>query len=181
MTSGDEVLWEKIKGYVSLNPAVLVIGGGSEFFRDILKPSRFETINPDSKSSYRCDLNYSVTHLFPYREFHVIINTGASALVFNQYQLFKTIHDCCRYGGLMVHTVLWTGWLDSAYYTYQPGFFRDLAEANEYETVTMFAYEVRGQTVRWACTPSLLGEDTLLYTAFQKTTVEPFRIPAQKP
>ncbi len=67
--------------------------------------------------------------------FDLILNCGTSEHVFNQWNLFKTIHEAVKPGGIMYHRVPLTGHLDHGYFTYQPRFFFDLAKANGYELI----------------------------------------------
>ena len=52
--------------------------------------------------SLKLDLDYPLSEEFLDR-FDVITNYGTIEHVNNQYQIFKTVHDSCKCGGIMIH------------------------------------------------------------------------------
>jgi len=97
--------------------------------------------------------------------FDIVINSGTTEHIFDQRQVFQTIHEACCVGGLMVHSVPVRGWLDHGLYSYQPTFFYDLAYANRYEQVYWREVDVAG--------------DVELYVVFRKLQDTPFEVPMQ--
>jgi hypothetical protein len=69
------------------------------------------------------------------RKFNITINTGTAEHVFNQYQMFKTMHELTVPGGIMFHTSPFQGWLDHGFYNYNPTIFVDMAAINDYSLV----------------------------------------------
>jgi hypothetical protein len=66
------------------------------------------------------------------KRYDVCINNGTTEHVFNQANCYQAIHDHTRAGGIMVHWTPCIGWLNHGLFHVQPGFFFDLAHANQY-------------------------------------------------
>ncbi|MBM3546545.1 MAG: class I SAM-dependent methyltransferase [Alphaproteobacteria bacterium] len=87
-----------------------------------------------TEAAWRHDLNRPL----PIAEtFDVVTNFGTSEHVFDQAQLFRSIHGLTRPGGLMLHAVPHQGGPDHGFYNYHPTFFHDLAAANAYRLVML--------------------------------------------
>ena len=61
--------------------------------------------------------------------------------IFNQFNVFKTIHDLTKPGGFIFHQLPGQGYYDHGFYNYQPTFFFDLAEANDYSMIGFWMYD----------------------------------------
>jgi hypothetical protein len=68
-------------------------------------------------------------------QYHIVLNTGTAEHVFNVYQVFKTVHERTHPGGLMIHTLPFTGFLDHGFFNFNPTFVADLAAANQYDLI----------------------------------------------
>src|ERR1700730_18172259 len=79
------------------------------------------------------DLNFDT--LPPkYNEYYdLVINSGTTEHIFNQWNCFELMHHATRVGGVMYCQLPATGYLDHGYFCYTPLFFRDIAAANKYE------------------------------------------------
>jgi SAM-dependent methyltransferase len=85
-------------------------------------------------AAWRYDLNQPL----PVAEtFDVVTNFGTSEHIFDQAQLFRSIHALTRPGGLMLHAVPHQGGPDHGFYNYHPTFFHDLVQANGYRPLMM--------------------------------------------
>lgn len=126
----------------------------------IFSPSRFVAIDQGGATAVRLDLNKPLgyhTALVEYspngdpliadRKFDVIINHGTAEHIFNIAQVFRTMHDACAEGGLMVHDSPFTGWIDHGFYCLHPTLFYDLAAANCYEIVKVAIHTIEGQQI----------------------------------
>jgi hypothetical protein len=84
------------------------------------------------------DLNFDT--LPPkYNEYYdLVINSGTTEHIFNQWNCFELMHDATRVGGVMYCQLPATGYLDHGYFCYTPLFFRDIAAANKYELLDIF-------------------------------------------
>ena len=192
LTYADKSIWEELaaKQLIPPSPNVLEIGEGNwygdvapddadaspdpfvtarNFYNRVLKPAKMVAIDfTGTICALRLDLNNPITlpDNLPQR-FEVIINTGTAEHVFDQRQLFQTIHERCLPGGLMLHAAPWKGWHDHGFHNYQPTFFKHLALANEYETLLTRTWQPWNQS------------DLMLYTVFCKVGDERFLAPIQ--
>ena len=87
------------------------------------------------------------------RRFDLCINNGTSEHIFNQANFYKAMHDHTRVGGLMIHWTPMFGWTGHGFYNVQPGFFEDLAAANGYDIITLYAGEVLRQHAHLRLSP----------------------------
>jgi SAM-dependent methyltransferase len=69
------------------------------------------------------------------RQFDVVMNLGTVEHVFNVAQAMQTIHDHTRPGGLMIHGMPLSGWVEHGFYAFNSTFYFDVARANGYEVV----------------------------------------------
>jgi len=84
--------------------------------------------------AWRHDLNEPL----PIAEtFDVVTNFGTSEHVFDQAQMFRSIHALVRPGGLAIHALPHQGGADHGFYNYHPTFFHDLAAANGYRLLML--------------------------------------------
>jgi len=187
LSRADVEMWRDLgeRGLIPPRPRVLEIGQANWFgdieapedcrhespfvtarrwYQKVLGFSKVESIDMHGEHSLRYDLNEPV----PLTEvFDIVINTGTAEHVFDQRQVFETVHDRCAVGGLMVHGSPWQGWNDHGFYNYQPCFFKDLAGANDYEMLYAMAWRFGA------------GVDVMHYVAMRKSRDLPFRIPRQ--
>lgn len=69
--------------------------------------------------------------------FEVVTNFGTSEHVKNQEQVFRTIHDCCKVGGYMIHSIPLVGhWKGHSPYHYYSDFCQKLASAFGYQVLS---------------------------------------------
>jgi SAM-dependent methyltransferase len=68
-------------------------------------------------------------------QFDVVTNLGTAEHIFNQYQVFKSIHEKTLPGGIMIHSLPHQGCYDHGFFNYHPTFLFDLSHANRYEIV----------------------------------------------
>jgi len=73
--------------------------------------------------------------------YDVVTNIGTSEHIFNQLAVFKTIHNLVTAGGVIIHQLPGQGYYDHGFYNYQPTFFFDLAQANNYLIVGFWMYD----------------------------------------
>jgi SAM-dependent methyltransferase len=117
-------------------------------------------------------------------QFDVVVNHGTAEHIFNIAQVFRTMHDACDAGGLMLHECPCQGWLDHGFYCLQPTLFYDLARANNYEVSRVYVTEIQSDTVirmdgrdhfyRFALPPN-----AMLFVVLRKICEQPFKIPTQ--
>ena len=84
----------------------------------------------------RFDLNKNLRAHYHYDEvFELVTNFGTTEHCFNQFEVFRNIHQLCATGGYMLHTVPTQGWGRHSLFRYDANFFEDLAAANDYQVV----------------------------------------------
>jgi hypothetical protein len=172
------------------------------FYAATFAPSRIVSIDQGGTSTaVRHDLNEPLTYhrdlvkhspdgvpLTSDEPFDVIINHGTAEHIFNIAQVFRTMHDACADGGLMVHDAPFTGWIDHGFYCLQPTLFYDLAAANCYEVVKVAIHAIEGQQiiplecrdhVAQLATAGKLPNNSQLFVALRKLCDKPFKIPTQ--
>ncbi len=154
-------------------------------YRAVFDPSENDAIDFNgSPTAVRHDLNQPLVDdkLWP-PQYGVIINHGTAEHIFNIAQVFRTMHDACAVGGLMVHDAPFRGWLDHGFYCLQPTLFFDLAAANNYELVTIAAHDFRsGQVIRIEGREIggyIFPDECHLFVCFRKLFEQPFKIPMQ--
>jgi hypothetical protein len=89
-------------------------------------------------AAFKFDLNNPIALADQYA---CTMNNGTAEHIFNVGQFFKTMHECTRPSGLMLHDGPFTGWVNHGFYTFQPTLYLDLAAANDYEMMAMFVMD----------------------------------------
>jgi hypothetical protein len=122
-------------------------------------------------------------------QYHIVINTGTAEHIFNLFQFFKTVHERTLPGGLMIHAMPFTGWLDHGFFNFNPTFTVDLAAANCYQLLMWIYGEVKPlrivqlksiEQVHTMAQHNELGSNSLQYLVMQKPREEtPFTAPMQ--
>jgi hypothetical protein len=133
----------------------------------------------------RLDLNY------PFdlgRQFDLVINNGTSEHVFNQANVFAMMHMHTRVDGHMVHWTPGIGWIDHGLYNAQPGFFFDLAKANQYDVLSCVLLTDRSEMLVVEPTSrdfiarrnDIRFANSLLCACMTRRSPDPFRFPQQQ-
>lgn len=158
------------------------VGIARAFYHIIFEPSFYMAIELGLGPRRLCvDLNGPVQVS---RTFDYVVNNGTSEHVFDQANVYRLIHEFTRPGGVMVHWQPCIGWTNHGLFHPQPGFFFDLAAANEYEikliglvSDEIFFPLVKGDAFRegLAQHPSL--SHSLVCTVLRKVVDQPFKAP----
>ena len=138
-------------------------------------------------AAMQLDLNYPVVLD---ERFDMVINLGTAEHVFNVAQFFRTCHELAEPGGMMIHTMPFSGWVEHGFYSFNPTFYWDLAAANRYHVVLLIYTEMspfrmvqlnaREQIIDMAESGEL-GRNAMLYAVFRKDAAESeFRMPSQQ-
>jgi len=100
------------------------------FYRVLLQPASMTAIDyQGTETAQRQDLNHPLA--LP-RQYGVVLNLGTAEHVFDIAQVFRSIHDATAPGGIMVHHLPLSGWIDHGFYAVNPTLYWDLAAANGY-------------------------------------------------
>lgn len=150
----------------------------------LFAPKRIVSVDMNgTPAAWRSDLN---APLPPMGEFDVVINHGTAEHVFDVAQVFRSMHDACKPGALMIHESPFTGWRDHGFYCLQPTLFYDLAAANGYDVVSVHVEEIKEQKIiavesREHMTELLpnVPDNAMLFVVYRKVADEPFRVPLQ--
>lgn len=159
------------------------------FYRAVIEHERYRAVDLHGTAlAERHDLNAPL----PFDEqFDVVTNIGTGEHVFNQYQVFRTIHARTRPGGVMYHSLPNQGCYDHGFYNYHPTFVHDLAQANGYQVLALVLADVsrqppalhaiheRGQYVKLAVAGGLSNYSGLIAALRKAPEESPFRVPQQ--
>lgn len=112
--------------------------------------------------------------------FDLVVNAGTTEHVANQANAFSVIHDLCKVGGIMYHELPAGGAIDHGLFSYEPKFFRLLAQANGYEEL-FIRYWTHGKAIipPYLKSPRIRDEVTecALRVALRKRSPTKFRVP----
>jgi hypothetical protein len=119
-----------------------VTGGRNESFIGQLFEKagmRYEAIDiADGFRTTILDLNHGRTPRKFVRRFDLVINSGTTEHLLNQYNAFRVMHEAAKVGAHIVHVLPCRGYSNHGYLTYTPRFFFDLAGYNGYEIVSFW-------------------------------------------
>ena len=139
-----EVLCKKLNEIKSLtekgtDPRTFSFDVAKLFYRAIFDYKEYMALDlQGTKHSINFDLNNEYKDD---KQFDVVTNIGTSEHIFNQLAVFKTIHNIVAVGGLIIHQLPGQGYYDHGFYNYQPTFFFDLAQANNYLMIGFWMYD----------------------------------------
>jgi len=146
------------------------------FWDTFLAPSSMTAIDfHGTESALKLDLN---TPFDLGRRFDCVMNIGTAEHVFNIGQVFRTIHAHTLPGGIMIHDMPFTGWVDHGFYNFNPTFYWDIAQANQYKIMAMFYSEMKPikilqlnsrEQIHSMAQASQLGANSMIYTVFKKS------------
>lgn len=115
------------------------------FYRQ-LGCSRYVCIDGNGRASVLADLNDPLPRLVVVRgkpepeelgQFDLVTDFGTGEHIFNQLQVWRTIHDLCKWKGFIALIRPTQGYPDHGFYNVQPTWVTDIAAANGYETVRL--------------------------------------------
>ena len=88
--------------------------------------------------SLMMDLNYDLRERYNFSEtFDLVTNSGTGEHIFNQFAVFKNIHQLTAIDGIMLHIMPFINWVNHGFYNFHPILYADLAAANQYELVKL--------------------------------------------
>lgn len=133
-----------------------------DFFRK-LGCGHYISVDGNSRGTVTADLNRPIVPSLGL--FDLVTDFGTGEHVFNQYQVWKTVHDLTKHKGYIAFDRPTQGYAEHCFYNTHECLFRDLATANEYEIVRLeHAVTPRGELIRGV---------------FHKAVNGKFRIPQQ--
>jgi hypothetical protein len=137
------------------------------------------------------DLNWQRVPQEQRNSYDLVLNLGTTEHVVDQTNAMAYMHDALKVKGVFFHQPPSVGWVNHGYFAYHPQFYRDIAEANEYEILDeWYSQSSQGPLldesvpVRSASDPlekgAPSGTATISYynynTVLKKTVDKPFRL-----
>lgn len=133
-----------------------------DFYKE-LGCGRYVSIDGNGRGTFTHDLNIKWTKTWP--PFDLVTDFGTGEHIFNQAQVWRTLHVLAKVGGYIVFDRPAAGYPDHGFYNIHETLLLDIAEANKYRVLKL----ERQKTIR--------GE--LLRGVFQKRYDNRFKIPQQ--
>jgi hypothetical protein len=123
--------------FASFGKASLKGNYSAKEFYEYLGATQYASIDFNGENeSLVFDLNRNLRTAYGYNEsFSLVTNFGTSSVVFNQFEVFRNIHQLCDKGGYMLHTLPAQGWGRRWFFKYDANFVDDLAAANDYQVL----------------------------------------------
>jgi len=148
-----------------------------EFYEQDMGCGRYESIDGNGRGTILADLNYPIR---PWPgEFDLVTDFGTGEHVFNQCQVFQTIHLLTRPGGYIVFDRPTDGYQGHCYWNAQECVYEDLAVANNYEVLALDRHNtVRGSLVRGVFRRVAKGKFRVPYQGRYKKLLRPIIDPA---
>ena len=129
-------------GKTIADPAILKTTNTSQQSARLLYDSlgiEYGCVDVDGRvGSVVMDLNFDSVPDAHKGKYDLVTNHGTSEHILNQYNVFKSMHEFAKVGGIFVHAVPFTVHLEHGFFNYQPNFFEALARYNSYETLGLW-------------------------------------------
>ena len=94
------------------------------------------------------DLNTDISKQYNYnKQFDLVTNNGTGEHVFNQYTVYKNMHDLTKVGGYMIHVLPFYRWVDHGFFNTQPNLYPCLANQNDYDLLGLWIGTSDGQRI----------------------------------
>lgn len=180
-------LLQRLDEIVATKPPSRLFDLAKIFWATFLQPKSLTAIDlHGADQALKLDLNQPLE--LP-QSYDVILNLGTLEHVFNAPQALKTVHDHIRPGGLMIHGMPLSGWVDHGFYNFHSTFYWDLAAANDYavemalytqlEPLQLIRLEDR-ETISKMSAAKAIGENSEIYVVLRSPPErQPFRVPMQ--
>ena len=105
-------------------------------------------VNTELKS-IPMDLNFVLSEKYNFNKaYDLVTNNGTGEHIFDQKVVFENIHNLCKVGGVMIHVLPFSPWINHGFYNFNPNLFRDLVAANEYEWCFFFVAQNIGNYIK---------------------------------
>lgn len=132
---------------------------------------RYVSIDGNGQGTHTADLNLPLNGPWTpqpslrLNTFDLVTDLGTGEHIFDQAQVWRTLHALAKPGGFIAFDRPATGYGKHCFYLTNECLFRDLAAANRYDVVWMGrATQTRGELIRGV---------------FRRVTADPFRVPQQ--
>ena len=94
------------------------------------------------------DLNVDLKDTYGFSDtFDLVTNNGTGEHIFNQYSVFKNMHQLTKVGGVQLIVLPFYNWMNHGFFNFNPLLFADMATANGYEIIRIAVACPVGQEV----------------------------------
>lgn len=124
----------------------------------------YDAIDGNGRGTLVFDLNNPLPIEFT-NQYDLVTDFGTGEHIFDQAQVWKTLHRLTKPGGIIVVDRPSTGYGLHCFYLVNPGMFTDIVQANGYEPVHLSEHKTEN--------------GSLLLAAMRKMTDAPFVVPQQ--
>ena len=146
------------------------------------------------KDAIAMDLNTDISKQYNYtKQFDLVTNNGTGEHVFNQYTVYKNMHDLTKVGGYMIHVLPFYRWVDHGFFNTQPNLYPCLALQNDYDLKGLWIGASNGERIEKVPTEKLRRykgyrndfqldsweRDPMVCAIMKKKVDKPFEIPQQ--
>lgn len=128
---------------------------------------KYVSIDGNDNATLKADLNYPLPDI---GQFDLVTDFGTGEHIFNQAQVWISVHNLTKVGGYIVFDRPYQGFPDHCFYNSHPTLFKDIAQDNEYNLLKLKIDEVQ-------IAPGRVG--LFIRGVMQKTKDQPFRYPTQ--
>lgn len=173
---GSQTLGFKIKDW----PDVSTVPG---FYRQ-LGFEKYDAVDLDGNGTVKANLNTLVFEKHKER-YDLVTNNGTGEHIFDAAAIFINAHEFCKVGGVMLHVLPWINWRNHGFYNFNPILFSDVAKANGYEILMIYAGDRDGNIIykdvpaEEIKKPDATDKNIAIVVALKKTTNGAFQIPQQ--
>lgn len=132
----------------------------------------YASLDLNGNGTHKIDLNFPIP--YDIGEFDLVTDFGTGEHLFNQAQVFITLHNLCKSCGFIVIDRPMDSFRDHGFYNIQPTLIEDLAYVNGYELMAMLPYDItktRGDRRKY------IGRN--LFCIMRKQNNDAFRFPNQ--
>lgn len=117
-----------------------------EWYREI-GCGRYESIDSNGRGTINFDLNRKWGR--PEEEFDLVTDFGTAEHIFNQAEVWRTIHRLAKVGGYIAFDKPTQGYPEHGFYNYHETFFRDVAATNGWRVLRLERKKTsRGELIR---------------------------------
>ena len=99
----------------------------------------YDAIDVNSRyGSLVMDLNSDLKERYGFdRTFDLVTNNGTGEHIFNQYAVFRNMHQLTQVGGILLFVLPFHNWMNHGFFNFNPILFGDLAAANGYRILRL--------------------------------------------
>ena len=145
---------------------------------------KYDAIDLDDNGTIKANLNTLVFEKHK-ETYDLVTNNGTGEHIFDAASIFINAHEFCKVGGVMLHILPWINWRNHGFYNFNPILFADLAKANGYEILMIYAGDRDGNIIfsdipdTEIKKPEPTDKNIALVVAMRKTKLGQMIIPQQ--